>query len=437
MPVLALGISYRRAPVELLERLAFAGEDLPKAYRQLGELESVQGAVLLSTCNRVEVYAEVSSYHAGFLDLKRFLSESREVPLDDIAEPLYSHYEDDAAEHLFAVASGLDSMVVGEPQIQTQVRQAYRAAEDEGAPSALLIKLFGSALRTGRRVRERTGIGASPSAMVDAALELARGAVGPLEDRSALVVGAGGIAALAVKDLRARGVARLTVLNRNPDRARRLADRLGAESDGLEGLPRGLAEADLVVSSTAASGLVIGLDVARRALAGRGREPSGRPVVFVDLAVPRDVDPRIAEEPNAVLIDIDDVKLAVAGTGADQSGEMDRARAIVAEEVRRLAEWRRAAKLAPLIQALRDRGARIQATELARVAPRLSSLSDREWADVQAMAGAIVAKLLHEPIVGLKARAATGSDSLTRAAAELFGLDPDDPAAPASGPGRE
>jgi glutamyl-tRNA reductase len=160
-------------------------------------------------------------------------------------------------------------------------------------------------------------------------------------------------------------------------------------------------------------------------------------VVFVDLAVPRDVDPRIAEEPNAVLIDIDDVKLAVAGTGADQSGEMDRARAIVAEEVRRLAEWRRAAKLAPLIQALRDRGARIQATELARVAPRLSSLSDREWADVQAMAGAIVAKLLHEPIVGLKARAATGSDSLTRAAAELFGLDPDDPAAPASGPGRE
>jgi glutamyl-tRNA reductase len=436
MPVLALGVSYRRAPVELLERLAFAGEDLPKAYRQLGELESVQGAVLLSTCNRVEVYAEVSSYHAGFLDLKRFLSESREVAVDDIAEPLYSHYEDDAAEHLFAVASGLDSMVVGEPQIQTQVRQAYRAAEEEGAPSPLLIKLFGSALRTGRLVRERTGIGASPSAMVDAALELVREAVGPLEDRSALVVGAGGIAALAVKALGARGVARLKVLNRNPDRARRLADRSGAESDGLEGLPQALAEADLVVSSTAASGLVIGLDVARRALADR--RPLGRPLVFVDLAVPRDVDPRIAAEPGAAVIDIDDVKLAVAGTGADPSGEMDRARAIVADEVRRLAEWRRAAKLAPLIQALRDRGARIQAAELARVAPKLSSLSDREWADVQAMAAAIVAKLLHEPIVGLKARAATGSDSLTRAAAELFGLDPDAPGpGPAAGPGRE
>jgi glutamyl-tRNA reductase len=426
MPVLALGVSYRRAPVELLERLTFAGEDLAKAYRQLGELESVDGAVLLSTCNRVEVYAEVSTYHAGFLDVKRFLSQSREVPVDDFAEPLYSHYEDDAAEHLFAVASGLDSLVVGEPQIQTQVRQAYRAAEDEVAASPLLVKLFGSALRTGRRVRAETGIGASPSAMVDAALELAQGTLGPLADRSALVVGAGGIAALAVKGLRSRGVGRLEVLNRNPDRARRLADRAGAESDGLDGLPRALAGADLVVSSTAASGTVIGLDMARRALAGRGA--AARPLVFVDLAVPRDVDPRIGEEPGAALIDIDDVKVAVAGTGADLTGDLERARAIVAEEVRRLAEWRRAARLAPLIQALRDRGARIQAAELARVAPKLSSLSDREWAEVQAMAGAIVAKLLHEPIVGLKARAATGSDSLARAAAELFGLEADGPA---------
>jgi glutamyl-tRNA reductase len=424
MAVLALGVSYRLAPIELLERLAFAPEDLPKAYRQLLEMESVRGAVILSTCNRVEVYAEVSSYHAGFLDLKRFLSESREVPTDEFVEPLYAHYEDDAAEHLFSVAAGLDSMVVGEPQILTQVRQARRTSEDERGTTPLLDKVFDAATRAGRRVRATTGIGASPSAMVDAAMVLAERDLGPLDRRAALVVGAGGMAALALKDLRARGVGHLQILNRTVDRARRLVSGSGdrARASGLADLAPALAEADLVVSSTAAAGTVIGVGVARAALAVRGPD---RPVVFVDLAVPRDVDPAVRDLPGVRVVDIDDLREVLAASEVSGAADLDRAREIVAEEVRRLADWRRAGKVAPLIKALQDRGTQVQAAELARVAPRLSSLSDREWAEVRAVASAIVAKLLHEPIVGLRRRGAGGSDSLARAVAELFGLEAD------------
>jgi glutamyl-tRNA reductase len=421
MPVLALGVSYRRAPVELLERLAFAQEDLPKAFRRLLDLEAVTEGAILSTCNRVEVYAAVDSYHAGFLDLKRFLAESREVAPEEFAEPLYAHYEDDAAEHLFTVAAGVDSMVLGEPQILAQVRHAYRVAEAEGVAGHVLSALFRAAIRAGRRVRAETAIGASPVAMLDAGADLAEAALGGLAGRSVLVVGAGGMAALAVKHLRGRGVGPMRVLNRSVDRAEALASRGGGESGGLDGLAAAIGSADLVVSSTGAAGVVIGEGTVLEALeAGRGE----RSLFILDLAVPRDVDPAVAEIPGVVLADIDDLKESLSGSGA-AAEEVDRARTILTEEVTRFAAWRRTAKLAPLIQALRDRGARIQAAELAKAAPKLSDLSDREWAAVQAMAAGIVAKLLHDPIVRLKEYGATGSDSLARALADLFGIEHD------------
>jgi glutamyl-tRNA reductase len=421
MPVLALGVSYRRAPVELLEQLAFTEDDYPKAYGRLKDLDEVQEAVIVSTCNRVEVFAEVGSYHAGFLALKRFLSDSRGVSPEGFAEPLYSHYEDDASEHLFAVASGIDSMVLGEPQILSQVREAYRVAQSEGATGPMLSSLFRAAIRTGRRVRAETAIGASPATFVEVGTALAEQELGGLAGRSAVVVGAGGMATLAVKHLRDREVGHLRVVNRSVDRARRLAARAGAEPHGLDALVAALAEADLVVTSTGAAGTVIGPETVHDALArnGRGR----RPLFLLDLAVPRDVDPAVKEFPGVRLADIDDLKEILAGNGA-APGELERARAIVVEEVHRFAVWRRAARLAPLIKALRERGARIQAAELARAAPRLSSLSDREWAAVEALASGIVAKLLHQPIVRLKERSGPGAgDEQARAAADLFGVD--------------
>lgn len=420
MPVLALGVSYRRAPVELLERLAFTEEDHPKAYRRLLEMDAVTEGVILSTCNRVEVFAEVGSYHAGFLDLKRFLAESRELHPDEFAEPLYSHYEDDAAEHLFSVAAGLDSMVLGEPQILTQVRQAFRSAEKEGATGPSLARLFRSAIRAGRRVRAETAIGASPGVMVEAGATLAERELGGLAGRSVLVVGAGGMAALAARDVAARGVGTLRILNRSLERATRLASLTGAEAGGLDSLAVGIARSDVVICSTGAAGTVIGPDAVREALAQRR---DGAALFFLDLAVPRDVDPAVADLPGVRLADIDDVKEMLAEGGVSGE-EVERARGIVVEEVKRFGAWRRAARLAPLIQGLRDRGARIQAAELARMAPRLSGLSDREWAAVQALASGIVAKLLHDPIVRLKEQSAGAPDSLARAVAELFGIDP-------------
>ena len=419
MPVLALGVSYRRAPVELLERLAFGEEEYSKAYRRMADLDSITESVVLSTCNRVEVYAEVSSYHSGFLDLKRFLAESKDVPPEEFAEPLYSHYEDDAAQHLLSVAAGLDSMVLGEPQILTQVRGAFRRAEAEGAAGPVLARLFRGAIRTGRRVRAETAIGASPAAFVEVGVALAEQDLGGIAGRPVAVVGAGGMAALAVKHLQEAGAGPIRVANRSVERARRLAARASGEAHGLDSLVAILAQADLVVASTGAAGTVIDVRSVREALARRER----RSLFLLDLAVPRDVDPEVARLPGVRLADIDDLREALHARGAEAVAEVEEARAIVGEEAHRLSTWRRSARLAPLIQALLDRGARIQATELARWAPRLSELSDREWAAVEGLASAIVAKLLHEPIVKLKEQPGPAGDSFARTMAELFGIE--------------
>jgi glutamyl-tRNA reductase len=422
MPILALGVSYRRAPVELLERLAFADDDYPKGYRRLLELDAVTEGAILSTCNRVEVFAEVTTYHAGFLDLKRFLSEAREVSPEEFADPLYSHYEDDAAVHLFRVAAGLDSMVLGEPQILSQVRGAHRRAGAEGAIGPNLSALFRGAIRTGRRARAETAIGASPAAFVEAGATLADRALDGLAGRSVVVVGAGGMASLAVRHLRDRGVGHIRVVNRNPDRAKRLAERAGGDHVGLDVLVSALAQADLVVSSTGAAGVVIEASAVRDALPSNGRSP--RTLFLLDLAVPRDVDPDVVAIEGVHLADIDDLREILAEQNAVATREIDRVRAIVAEEADRFGSWRRAARFAPLIQALRERGDRIQAVELARIVPKLTGLSDRERQAVEAMARGIVAKLLHDPIVKLKELSAPGAgDSLARAVAELFGLE--------------
>src|SRR5262245_41817074 len=350
MAILAVGVSYRRAPVELLERLSFADEDLAKAYRHVTGMESVREAVILSTCNRTEVVAEVGSYHAGFLDLKRFLAESRELDPDDFADPLYSHYEDHAVQHVFGVAAGLDSMVLGEPQILSQVREAARRAQEEGTTGPVLSALFRGAVRTGRRVRTETDSGASPGAFVEAGVRLAERHLGSLEGRSVVVVGAGGMASLAVAHVRERGAGHLRIVNRSLERARTLAARAGAEAGGLDRLTHAIAGADLVVCSTGASGTVVDLATAADAMAGDGGSDGPRRRFFLDLAVPRDVDPRVGSLAGVAVADIDALRDAVARDGADVAPAVARAEEIVAEEAERFAAWRRAWRMAPLIR---------------------------------------------------------------------------------------
>ncbi len=419
MAVLALGISHRRADVALLERLAFADDDLVKAYRRASDDPAIAGAVLVSTCNRVELYGSVPSYHTGFQALKRLLCESRGVEPDLLSEPLYSHYETDAAEHLFGVASGLDSMVLGEPQILSQVREALRRAGSEGVASTELTAVFHAAVRTGRRVRTETGIGAAPDAFVEAGADLGAEAIGGLDGRIAVVVGAGMMSSLAVKHLRERKVGTVRVLNRSLERARALAERTQAEPGSLDELPRALRDADLLVSATGATGVVVTEPMLREALGGRDR-----PLFVLDLGVPRDVDGSAREVGGVSLVDIDDLRGSLAARTTELAEAIERAQAIVREELQRFTLRRRSEHLAPFIRVLRERGDEVVGAELERFRSDLASLTPDERETVEALARGIVAKLLHEPIVRLKELSAPGAgEERAHMLIELFGLD--------------
>ncbi|HEX6844469.1 MAG TPA: glutamyl-tRNA reductase [Actinomycetota bacterium] len=424
MPLLSLGISFRRAPVELLEQLAFTDDDLTKAYRRVHDLDGVDEAVVLSTCNRVEAYGAVASYHTGFLSLKRLLAETRGVDPDELAAPLYSHWERQAADHLFAVAAGLDSMVLGETQIHAQVREALRRAEAEEAAGPALTALFHAASRTGRRVRQETGLGNAPDAFVALGADLSDEALGGLAGREVVVVGAGQMAALAVKHLRSRGVGPVRILNRSLEHARALAERTSAEHGDLDHLPAALGAADLVVSATGAVGHVVLEDDVRAAMQARG----GRPLVLLDLAVPRDVEPGSADVAGVALIDIVSLRERAAQHAPETAEDIGRAHQLVADEVRRFEVRRRGDQLAPLIRAINRRGDDVVRAELARWASRLGSLTPDERDAVEALARGIAAKLLHDPIVELKERSEPGAEGAhARLLAELLGLSPDDP----------
>jgi glutamyl-tRNA reductase len=424
MPILSLGISFRRAPIDLLERLAFSDDDLSKAYRRVQDLPGVEGIVILSTCNRVEAVGEVASYHAGFLGLKQLLAESRDVAADELAEPLYSHWEQQAADHLFAVAAGLDSVVVGETQIQAQVREAHRRARAEDASTPALEAIFHAASRAGRRVRQETAVGAAQDAFVRTAADAATETLGGLVGRRAVVVGAGTMASLAVHQLRERGAGPVRILNRSIERARGLAARTASEPAGLDELPGAMADSDLVVSATGAAGLVIREEDVRIATTARGGRP---PLVLIDLAMPRDIEPSVGSVPGVRLVDIFALRERVASGGGPAEGELARAHEIVAEEVRRWVVRRRGDELAPLIRALRERGDHVVRTELDRRAARLGELTPDQRAAVESLARAIAAKLLHDPIVELKERTEPGTGQAhAKVLAELLRLELDD-----------
>ena len=418
MAILALGVSHRHATVDLLERLAFTEDDLTKAYRRAADEPAIEEAVILSTCNRAEIYGNVPSYHAGFEALKRLLCESRGIDPEEIAEPLYTHFELDAAEHAFSVAAGLDSMVLGEPQIHSQVREALKRAEAEGAAGPSLTALFHAASRTGRRVRTETSVGAAPDAFVAAGADLAEEAIGTLEGTHAVVIGAGQMSALAVKHLRHRRVGTVRILNRSLERARALAERTEADHGHLEELPAAIADADLLVSATGAAGVVVPAEAL---------ESRPRPLFVLDLAVPRDVDPSARDLRGITLVDVEVLRATLAVRAAETAADIDRAHGIVGEEVQRFVLRRRSERLAPLIQALRRRGDEVVAAELERFRTELASLTPDEREAVEALARGIVAKLLHEPIVRLKELSAPGTqDAHARLLAELFGIRPAD-----------
>ncbi|TMK22126.1 MAG: glutamyl-tRNA reductase [Actinobacteria bacterium] len=417
MSVLVVGLTHRKAPVELLERLAFDTLALPKALHQLTSGEHVREGAILSTCNRVEVYVLVTGYHAGLAELRRFLSEFHHVPSDEFGELLESRYEEDAVGHLFSVAAGIESMVVGEPQILAQVREAFRIAGDEGAAGPVLSALFRNAIRVGRRARAETAIGKTVKTFAGAGADLARAALGSLDGATVLVVGAGKMSDIAARRLVREG-ATVLVANRTPARARALAERIGGKDLPMTSLAEGLAAADLVLSSTGAPEPVITRDMVADAVAARG----SRPLVLLDLAVPRDVDPEVSSLDGVVLRDLDDLREGLK-PGPEQLFEGERVREIVADEIPKFTRWQRAHHLAPLLEALQTRGEDARVRELRRAAARLEGLTQRQREAVEMLTRSIVAKLLHDPVTALKrAAGTTEGEGLARALRDLFDL---------------
>ena len=426
MSVLVVGISHRSAPVSLLERVTLGLGGAPDVLNELRSSGPVGEAVVLATCNRVEVYADTEGFHAGVDAVSDLLSRLSGVPLDELKRSLYVHWEAQAVLHLFQVACGLDSMVIGESQILGQLRRAYATARDGGA-GPTLHELFQKALKVGKRAHSETGIDQAGRSLVTVGLEGAVAAVGPLTGRTVLVVGAGSMGSLAGATLVRAGAGEVVVANRTPSNAARLAEVLGGRGIGLDGLEQALVEADVVVSSTGATGVVVGFDVVERAVQARG----GRPLAILDLALPRDIDPRVRTLPGVTVVDLEGLQEQLAGTEA--GADVASARAIVAEEVREFLAWHRAAKIAPTVVALRSRADAVVEAELGRLAGRLPGLDPAERAEVQASVRRVVDKLLHTPTVRVKELAdAPEGLSYADALRELFGLDRAAPAAVAA-----
>ncbi|MEO8814046.1 MAG: glutamyl-tRNA reductase [Mycobacterium sp.] len=430
MSVLLFGVSHRSAPVSVIEQLSSAESDQAKIVDGVLQSPLVTEAMILSTCNRVEVYAVVDAFHGGLSAIGQVLAEHSGMSMGDLTKYAYVRYSEAAVEHLFAVASGLDSVVIGEQQVLGQVRRAYAAAEANHAVGRVLHELAQRALSVGKRVHSETGIDAAGASVVSVALGIAGKHLGDgeLRGRSAVVIGAGAMGALAAAHLTRAGVEQIHVVNRSLPRAQRLADKIRdagtrAESLPLEQVAAALADADVAVCCTGAVRPVVSLADVYRALAGADRDEATQPLVICDLGMPRDVDPSVAGLPGVRVIDMDRVQREPSAQLA--AADTDAARAIVAREVATYLAGQRMAEVTPTVTALRQRAADVVSGELLRLDHRLPGLAVDQREEVARTVRRVVDKLLHAPTVRVKQLASSPSGgSYAEALRELFQLDP-------------
>ncbi len=419
MSVLVVGLSHRTAPVPVLERVSVAAVEPAKLLHALLAAPHVDEALVLATCNRVEAYVDATKFHGGVQDVSELLATASGVALETLTPHLYVHYEDRAVQHLFTVACGLDSMVVGEQQILGQLRAAYRVARDEDAVGRSLGSLAQHALRVGKRVRTDTGIDRAGQSLVTVGLDLAEQALGRLDGRVGVLVGAGSMSALAGATMMRRGVHRVTIANRSHDNAARLADALAGAPATLSELVTAVRDADLLVSCTGATGTVVSADAIRRAMTGR----AGRPLFVLDLALPRDVEPAVRELPGVTVADLESMSTVLEGE--EGSRDVEEARRIVTDEVGAFLARQRSVRVAPTVTALRAKAQEVVDAELLRLAGRLPDLDERSRLEVAATVSRVVDKLLHAPTVRVKELAESpGGDSYAEALRELFALNP-------------
>ena len=438
MSVLVVGLSHKSAPVAILEQAVVSGDTLAKLLRDVALTDPVAETFVVSTCNRVEVYADVDRFHAGVTAICELLARHCGVQARDLTAHLYVHYEDRAVAHLLTVACGLDSVVVGEGQILGQVRSALKLAEEQRTVGRVLGELGRLALRAGKRARTETGIDRAGQSLVSVAIELAAARLGrhaaqepgapALAGRNVLVVGAGAMSTLAATTAGKNGAASIAVANRTRRHAERLAAKVGAEVVALADLGPALAGADLVISCTGADGYVITTDLVSAALPDRkhgpGKHGARGPLVVLDLAMPRDVEPAVAGLPGVVVIGMDRLSEHGTDAGADDVAAV---RAICEAELAAYQSAVDAARVAPTVVALRAKAATVVDAELARLAGRLSAdgLSARTLDEIAQTMRRVVDKLLHAPTVRVKELAGSpGGEEYAAALRVLFDLDP-------------
>ena len=414
MQVLAVGLSHKTAPVEVRERFAFTADEMPQALSRLPE--RVGAGIILSTCNRTELYI-TSADHLSAEALVSLITTCKGLPMPYDASRFYVLRQRDAVRHLYRVAAGVDSMVLGEAQILGQVRDALSAAQKSKAVNPLLSRLFRSAISVGKRARSETSIGRYGVSVSSAAVALARDLFGTLAGRSVLVISAGQSGKLATRSLIDSGVSRVMVANRTLQRAEELAVRLNGQAIPFDGLGNALASADIVISSTGSDHFVLGLEDVRAAMTER----QGNSLLLIDIAVPRDVDPRVREMGAVHLHDIDDLEKVSDANMRQRAREVHKVEAIVDDEVERFLAWWHSLDVVPTIVALHQRAEAIRRSEVERTLRRLPHLSPEEQRRVDAMASAIINKLLHHPTAQLKGN--KGNPVYTEALRSLFDLD--------------
>jgi glutamyl-tRNA reductase len=425
--LLALGISHKTAPVALRERLAFTEREASEFALQVTASEEVREAVVISTCNRTEVYLVVGGAGGALVkaegDVLGLLARRAGIRPTELAQEIYSPRNCDAARQLYRVTAGLESMIVGEAEIQGQVRRAHEAAMRAGTTGALSNRLFAAALTTGKRVRTETGIGSSRVSVPSVAVDLALSVLGGLQERHVVILGAGETSELTARALADQGAGTIFVANRHADRALSLAQRFGGSVVGLDGLPDQLLQADIVVSSTSSPHPIVGREELELVMGER----AGRPLLLIDIAVPRDIDPGCGELDGVTLYDIDDLQAVVARNLDTRASEVPRAQEIVEEEIRRFARWLGQLEVLPTVSALREHGNALVEQVLAENAGRWESVSPRDLARVEAVARAVMSRLLHEPTIRLRSLSEARGHASLELVRELFGLREDPP----------
>lgn len=434
--IVVCGISHKTAPIEIREKLAFTSDQVKTGLRELvshfgGNHDTIPfEGVILSTCNRTELYVAVEDAEAVRATALRLFEDLVGFPAESFVKHCYLAIDEDAVSHLFSVAASIDSLVVGESQIQGQVRNAFELAAAEGTTGSILSRLFRQAIRSGKRARTETRIGESAVSVSSVAVELSKSIFGELGSCKALLVGAGETSELAAKSLIENGVAGLIVANRTPERAMRIAENLGGEGVGLDRVARALCTVDIAISSTDAPSYVIDANMVRNAVHLR----HGKPLFMIDLAVPRDIDPAVQRIDHVYLYNIDDLTAVVQANTRKRQREVVKVQAIVREEVVDFMAWMETLHVVPTIVSLQERAESIRQHELGKAFRKMSDLSTRDQNIIAALTSRIVNKLLHDPIVCLKKHAEdTGSHVYLEVSRELFGLVGRDSSDPTGG----